>query len=174
MPSSIDSDTLRDLLVSNRPYALLDVREQGEFNAAHIPGASWLPRRRIELDARSLVPFAGTFVVVCDDDGRRAGLAAATLERMGYREVAVLQGGMNRWITGGMKTEWGVNVVSKEFGERVFETTDFPEVGPDELHQWLDEGQPVVLLDARTPEEHSFATIPGSRSLPGGELALRF
>ena len=174
MASSVDPKTLEELLASDRPHALLDVREQGEFNAAHIAGASWLPRRRIEFDARSLVPFAGTLVVVCDDDGRRAELAAATLERMDYRDVAVLRGGMNRWVTDGMPTEWGVNVVSKDFGERVFETADLPEIGPDELHEWLAEGRQVLLLDARTPEEHAHATIPGSRSLPGGELALRF
>ena len=76
----------------------MDVREQGESNAAHIPGASWLPRRRIEFDARKLVLFAGTRAVVCDD-GRRAGLAAATLERMGYGDVAVLEGGLDRWTS---------------------------------------------------------------------------
>ncbi len=31
-----------------------------------------------------LVPFRGVQVVLCDDNGRRAALAAATLERMGY------------------------------------------------------------------------------------------
>ena len=36
--------------------ALLDVREQGEYNAAHIPGASWLPRRLIERRLARLVP----------------------------------------------------------------------------------------------------------------------
>jgi rhodanese-related sulfurtransferase len=174
MPRFINSKALSDLLASDRPHALLDVREHGEFNAAHIHGASWLPRRRIEMDARVLAPSNGTLLVVCDDDGRRAALAAETLERLGYADVHVLDGGLNRWVTDGMSTEWGVNVVSKEFGERVFETTDFPEVSPDELYQWQAEGQNVVLLDSRTPEEHSFATIPGSRSLPGGELALRF
>jgi rhodanese-related sulfurtransferase len=88
MPSFIDSQALGALLASDRPHALLDVREQGEFNAAHVHGASWLPRHRIELDVRSLVPFAGTRVVVGDDDGRRAGLAAATLEGLGYARTA--------------------------------------------------------------------------------------
>ena len=72
MPSFINSKALSDLLASDRPHALLDVREHGEFNAAHIHGASWLPRRRVEMDARVLAPSNGTLLVVCDDDGRRA------------------------------------------------------------------------------------------------------
>ena len=46
-----------------------------------------------------LVPCRGVQVVVCDDTGRRAALAARTLERMGYRRVAVLEGGVNRWAS---------------------------------------------------------------------------
>ena len=174
MATSVTPQALSELLASEAPHALLDVREQGEYNAAHIPGARWLPRRLIELDARKLVPFAGTRPVVCDDDGRRAGLAAATLERMGYGDTAVLEGGLNRWTTDGLATEWGLNVPSKAFGESVLAQGSLTEVSPDELHAWLAGGEEVLLLDARTPEEHAAATIPGSRSLPGGELALRF
>ena len=173
MTSAIAPKPLRELLQSDEPHALLDVREQGEYNAAHIAGACWLPRRLIETGARALVPFSGTRTVVCDDDGARAELAAATLERMGYADVAMLDGGLNRWTTDGLSTEWGLNVPSKEFGERLFEQDGVPEVTPDQLHAWLTGGEELVLLDARTPEEHAASTIPTSRSLPGGELALR-
>ena len=173
MTTTIAPKALHELLESSEPHALLDVREQGEYNAAHIAGACWLPRRLIETGARALVPFGGTRTVVCDDDGARAELAAATLERMGYVDVAVLDGGLNRWTTDGLPTDWGLNVPSKEFGERLFEQDGVPEVTPDELHAWLADGEELVLLDARTPEEHFSSTIPTSRSLPGGELALR-
>ena len=173
MTTTIAPKALRELLESSEPHALLDVREQGEYNAAHIAGACWLPRRLIETGARALVPFSGTRMVVCDDDGARAELAAATLERMGYADVDVLDGGLNRWTTDGLPTEWGLNVPSKEFGERLFEQDGVPEVSPDELHAWLTDGVDLVLLDARTPEEHVSSTVPTSRSLPGGDLALR-
>ena len=173
MASEITPDDLTMLLASEKPLALLDVREHGEYNTAHIAGSSSLPRRAIEGGARRLVPFAGTALVVCDDDGRRAELAAATLERMGFTDVRVLGGGLNRWTSEGLATEWGVNVPSKDFGERLLETERVPEVSAPELHAWMDRGDDIVLLDSRTPEEHSAATIPGSRSMPGAELALR-
>ena len=47
------------------------------------------------------------------------------------------------------------------------------EVTPEELHAWQQRGENIILLDSRTPEEHTQACIPGSRSVPGGELPLR-
>ena len=46
-------------------------------------------------------------------------------------------------------------------------------IRPEELYARQQRGENIILLDSRTPEEHRRATIPGSRSAPGGELALR-
>jgi len=165
--------TLKFLLDTKSTLALIDVREPGEYNTAHIPGASLLPRRLIELRAERLMPCRTTQVVVCDDDGRRAALAAATLERMGYTRVAVLQGGINRWASEGLETEWGMNVPSKDFGEKIEITHHVPTLAATELDELQRSGAELIILDTRTPEEFQRASIPGGRSLPGGELALR-
>ena len=161
------------LSTSAKDLALIDVRETAEYNLAHIAGSCSVPRRLLEFRIEGLVPWRGARVVVCDDDGVRAGLAAATLESMGYTDVSVLTGGLNRWVTEGEQTEWGVNVPSKDFGEKVLLQQDVAEVEPDELAAWMKEGRKIVLLDSRTPEEHHRACIPGSRSMPGAELGLR-
>ncbi len=111
MPSSIISETLQYLLQRGSTLALLDVREHGEYNAAHIPGASSLPRRLVEFRLPRLVPCPAVQVVVCDDDGPRARLAAATLCEMGYRDVAVLAGGMATWREAGFPIEQGLTGV---------------------------------------------------------------
>ena len=72
MARKISSQDLHDLLEGNSPFALIDVRESGEYNATHIPGSALIPRRRIEYVIESSVPFKGTKVVVCCDDGRRS------------------------------------------------------------------------------------------------------
>ncbi len=172
MPEKMTAGTLKSLLDAQGTCALIDVREPGEYNDAHIPGASLVPRRQLEYRMTRLVPFADTQVIVCDDDGRRAPLAAATLERMGFRRVAVLEGGINRWTTDGHPTEWGVNVPSKDFGEKTQVVHQVPEMHPEELHALQQKGEKIVLLDSRTPEEHRRATIPGGRSAPNGEVAL--
>ena len=174
MPKSISVADLKTVLsTSAKDIALIDVRETAEYNLAHIAGSCSVPHRQLEFRIEGLVPWRGALIVVCDDDGVRAGLAAATLESMGYLDVSVLAGGLNRWVTEGERTEWGVNVPSKDFGEKVLLQQDVAEVEPDELAAWMREGRKIVLLDSRTPEEHHRACIPGSRSMPGAELGLR-
>ena len=96
-----------------------------------------------------------------------------TLERMGYANGSVLEGGINRWTSLGYGSEWGVNVLSKDFGERLQVEQQVPEITAEQLEGWISRGDQFVMVDSRTPEEHHNFCIPGSRSLPGGELALR-
>jgi hypothetical protein len=106
------------------------------------------------------VPVQNALVVLCDDDGRRANLAAATLERMGYTNVAVLDGGINRWATQGSPTEWGSNVISKEFGEKMEAVHHVPEMKVTELHERIARGDKLVILDTRTLKNISaFASL---------------
>ena len=173
MAEKISTQELTKLLDGKSPFALIDVRESGEYNASHIPGAALIPRRRIEYIIENSVPYMGTQVVVCDDDGRRSVLAAATLDNLGYTNVFYLDGGTNRWSSDDLPTEWGVNVSSKEFGEMQEVVHHVPEITADDLHQRIEKGDKLVILDARTPEEYQRMCIPGGRSMPGGELALR-
>lgn len=173
MPANTSPDELAALLEGDSPIALLDVRELGEYNQAHIPGACPLPRRLIEYRLPRLVPNRSTNVVVCDDDGRRAEFTLGTLGKMGYAHASILEGGINRWTSRGYDSEWGVNVPSKDYGERIQVQRNIPEITAEELEGWISRKDKFVLVDSRTPEEHQNFCIPGSRSLPGGELALR-
>jgi rhodanese-related sulfurtransferase len=173
MSGTIAPQALQALLAGGASFALIDVREAGEYNSSHIAGASLIARRQLEFVIPEAVPFTGARVILCDDDGRRARLAAATLERMGYREVTVLEGGINRWVTEGLPTEWGSNVPSKDFGEKVEVVAHVPEVEAHELAERMRRGEKFLILDSRTPEEFRRFCIPGGRSVPGGELALR-
>ncbi|MDE2778801.1 MAG: rhodanese-like domain-containing protein [Chloroflexota bacterium] len=173
MAREISPEALAKLLESKDSFALIDVREAGEYNSTHIPEASLIPRRELEFRIAASVPQRGAQVVICDDDGRRASLAAATLERLGYTDVAVLDRGINGWASLDYPTEWGVNVPSKDFGEKMEVVHHVPEIDATELHERIERGDKLVILDTRTPEEYRRFCIPGGRSVPGGELALR-
>ena len=151
MAEIITAQGLRGLIDGNSQFALIDVRESGEYNSSHIPGASLIPRRRIEYIIESSVPAKGVPVVVCDDDGRRAPLAAATLKRLGYTNVSVLEGGVNRWSSRDYPTEWGVNVPSKDFGEKLEAVYHVPEISAEDLHERIERGDKLVILDTRLP-----------------------
>ena len=173
MPTPITPHDLQLRLAADAPIALIDVRDPPEYNASHIVGASLIPRGMLEFDLPDAVPHPDTLIVLCDEDERRVQYAAATAEAMGYRDVSTLSGGTNRWAFLDLPTEWGVNVPSKDFGERVEVVHHVPEIDADDLHARIERGDELVILDTRTPEEYRRACIPGGRSMPGGELAFR-
>ena len=173
MVDTISAKDLHALLQGKSKFALIDIREPGEYNSTHIADSSLIPRKELEFRIDVSAPAKGEHLVICDDDGRRADLAAATLEGMGFSNVSVLDRGINQWATEGFPTEWGSNVISKDFGERMEVEHHVPEIEATELHERIERGDKLVILDTRTPEEYQRFCIPGGRSVPGGELALR-
>jgi rhodanese-related sulfurtransferase len=173
MADIITAKDLSALLQGKSKFALIDVREPGEYNSSHIADSSLISRKELEFRMDVSAPVKGEKIIVCDDDGRRATLAAGTLERMGFTNVLVLDRGVNQWSTEGFPTEWGSNVISKDFGERMEVEHHVPEIEATELHERIERGDKLVILDTRTPEEYQRFCIPGGRSVPGGELALR-
>jgi rhodanese-related sulfurtransferase len=91
---------------------LIDVREQGEIaETGRIPGAHHAPRGMLEFYADSSSPFyrevfrpEGRLILMCGFGGCSA-LATETLQRMGYQDVACLEGGINAWIDQGFPFE---------------------------------------------------------------------
>ena len=79
MPQTISPQALQQLRDGHAPFALIDVREAGEHNSAHIPDSSLIPRRQLEWLMATAVPVHHIPVVVYDDNGQRATLAAATM-----------------------------------------------------------------------------------------------
>jgi rhodanese-related sulfurtransferase len=71
--------------------AVFDVRERGEYNQGQIPNSTSLPRSQIEFRIGELVPNRRVPIIVYDEGGNRAGLAASTLTELGYSDVAVLR-----------------------------------------------------------------------------------
>lgn len=168
----ISCENLATLMASNRLYAVFDVRERGEYNECQIPHTTSLPRSQLEFRIAELVPDRDIPIVVYDEGGARAPLAAATLLRLGYPEISILDGGLSAWQNGRRPTASGVNVPSKAFGERVHHERKVPDLSPDELKALRDASTNLVIVDVRTPEEYGRFCIPGGINVPGGDLIL--
>ncbi len=166
---------LRAMLKDGGEIALLDVREEGVFSEEGHPFfANSLPLSRLELIVRDLVPRQRTRMVVYDGgDENLAERAAATLTRMGYRDVAVMAGGARGWAAAGYELFTGVNVPSKAFGELVEHRCETPHIGAAELKQRLDAGEKVLIVDSRPIGEFRNMSIPGAFDCPGAELVYR-
>jgi rhodanese-related sulfurtransferase len=84
---------------------LIDVREESEFAAAHIPGAKHLGKGVIERDIEKEVPDFDTEMILYCGGGYRSALAADNLRKMGYTQAISMDGGFRGWKEAGLPTE---------------------------------------------------------------------
>lgn len=100
-------DDVRNRLDSGEKFTLIDVREESEWAAGHIPGAVHLGKGVIERDIEGKVPDPGTPLVLYCGGGFRSALAADNLQKMGYTNVISMDGGMRGWREKGLPVEKG-------------------------------------------------------------------
>jgi len=160
-------------LSANAEFALLDVREDGQFGEGHLLHAVPLPYSVLEREVRRLVPRADVPVYLVDDADGTAEKAASRLEAMGYTDVRVLDGGHAAAEAEGFTIFKGVNVPSKTLGELAEEIGHTPSIDAEEMNRMLKDGDDFILLDGRTPKEFENMSIPGGRTCPNAELPYR-
>jgi sulfur-carrier protein adenylyltransferase/sulfurtransferase len=85
--------------------AFLDVRERGEWDEGHIPGAVHIPRGSLESRVEGFVPDRSQPIVLYCASGSRSALAARTLAELGYEHVVSLAGGFTDWKRNGFPFE---------------------------------------------------------------------
>lgn len=83
---------------------IVDVREQDEWDEAHIPGAIHLSRGTIELDIEEKVPDTDAMIICHCGGGGRSALATESLQKMGYKNVRSMAGGFKAWKAAGLPT----------------------------------------------------------------------
>lgn len=76
---SISRDALKQLMDKAESFALLDIREPGEYNSGHIPGAYWISRGWLEEKVPALFPNREQPIHVTCPNGVQSALAGATL-----------------------------------------------------------------------------------------------
>lgn len=82
-------------------FALIDVREESEFAAAHIPEAVHLGKGIIERDIEARYPQLDAPLILYCGGGYRSALAADNLQKMGYTNVESMDGGFRGWKEAG-------------------------------------------------------------------------
>ena len=91
---------------------IIDVREPGEFEQGHLPGAINLPRGVLEFkieahpalacEASPALADRNRAIVVYCLTGGRSALAADSLQRLDFRRVQSLTGGIVAWRDAGL------------------------------------------------------------------------
>ena len=83
---------------------LIDVRESEEFAKEHAQGAVHLSGGTLELKIEEQASDPATPLICYCGGGSRSALAAESLQRMGYTNVASLAGGFKAWKDQGLAT----------------------------------------------------------------------
>ncbi len=86
-------------------FHLVDVREESEWAAGHLPGAVHLGKGVIERDVEGAIPDVNAEIVLYCGGGFRSVLAAENLKKMGYTNVTSMDGGWRAWVGAGLPVE---------------------------------------------------------------------
>jgi molybdopterin/thiamine biosynthesis adenylyltransferase/rhodanese-related sulfurtransferase len=125
---------------------IVDVREQHEFEEAHLPGAVHVPRGHLEQRIEGAAPDKGQHVVLYCASGNRSALAAHTMqELLGYENVESMRGGITLWKDRGYDVEVPRSLTPEQ-RERYSRHLLVPEIGLEGQMKLLD--AKVLLLGA--------------------------
>ncbi len=83
---------------------IVDVREKDEWDEEHIPNATHLSRGTIELDVEEKFPDRNSMIICHCGGGGRSALAAESLQKMGYKNVRSMAGGLKASKAAGLPT----------------------------------------------------------------------
>lgn len=86
-------------------FLLIDVREDHEWQAGHLPGAEHLGKGIIERDIEERFPDVDAELILYCGGGFRSALAADALQKMGYTNVISMDGGFRGWKDAGYPIE---------------------------------------------------------------------
>ncbi|MCU0810635.1 MAG: rhodanese-like domain-containing protein [Thiobacillaceae bacterium] len=91
------ADTLKATRLFNDDALVLDVREDKEYAAGHIPKAKHIPLGQLGKRMQELEKFKGKPILVTCRSGHRSGRACGMLKKAGFETVYNQAGGIIAW-----------------------------------------------------------------------------
>jgi sulfur-carrier protein adenylyltransferase/sulfurtransferase len=96
--STITPRELKELLDSDKPTYLVDVREPAEWEIVKIPGATLIPKDEIlRGDALAGLPQDRQIIMYCKT-GVRSAETLAAVKAAGFKDAVHVQGGVTGWV----------------------------------------------------------------------------
>ena len=97
----MDCDQLTNL-ANKKSALLLDVRPKSEFETGAIAGSVNIPFNELENRNEELLKAQDNPIVLICKMGRNAALAGEKMQKFGYKETHILQGGISTWQQEGL------------------------------------------------------------------------
>ena len=133
---------------TSRTLYLFDVRTAEEFRTGHLSGARHVPGGQLVQETDHYATVRGARVVLADNDGVRARMAASWLAQMNW-EVYIAETGTEDFTQTG---DWKAQVAPAPAVESV---------KPEQLLSWLSDGKTGVI-DLTTSANFRNRRIPGA------------
>lgn len=89
-------------LINYQDALVLDVRDDSEFVAGHLPNSKHIPSEKIEERWAELQKFKEKPIVVIYRGGIRSNHASLVLKKNGFSQVVNLMGGIDSWKRAGL------------------------------------------------------------------------
>ena len=93
---NITAEEAKQIMDTEEGYIILDVREQDEYDAGHIPEAILIPYTQIAEKAEEVLTDKDQLILVYCRSGRRSKIAAEVLAELGYTNIKEF-GGIIDW-----------------------------------------------------------------------------
>jgi rhodanese-related sulfurtransferase len=101
---TIDADSLHRLLDAGRRLVLVDLRGEDAYRRGRLPGARSIPLAAVE-SRRAEIPREGMVVLYCACPVPAVTPLYQRLRREGWRELFVLEEGIDGWTSRGYPLE---------------------------------------------------------------------
>lgn len=108
MARLMSSTELHQRMNQDEDFVLVDVRDEEQFEAGHIPMAQSIPLENLKENAGEYLNKNQRVVVYGNNhDEPESNSAAKVLESMGFRKVSDFDGGIYAWKRAGFSLEEG-------------------------------------------------------------------
>ncbi|MGQ0607166.1 MAG: molybdopterin-synthase adenylyltransferase MoeB [Chloroflexota bacterium] len=127
-------------------YRVIDVREQGEWDAGHVVDATLVPFRDVPQRIGDIEPDRDAPLLLHCATGARSARAAGWLTEMGYTNVVNMKAPIGHWKEQGGQWEEPRQLLTPAQQRRYARQTLIPEIGPEGQRRLLD--AKVLLIGA--------------------------
>lgn len=148
---------------------LIDVRSEPEFASGHIEGSINVAGGQAVQRADDFVPVRNGRIVFVSSQSARAVMAAYWYRQMGFKNVSVLQGGLEAWRAGARPLISGAGIPAPLGFESAQRSARI--IAAAELRTLSPEG--MLILDVGSSLEFENTHIPGAKWISRGWIDVK-
>jgi len=145
-PAFRDVDAAEAVRLAEEGFRVIDVREQSEWDAGHVAGATLLPLGQVVERIAEVAPDREAPLLIHCAVGGRSARAAGWLTQLGYTNVVNLKAPITHWKERGGRWEEPVQLLSPGQQRRYARQVLIPEIGQEGQRRLLD--AKVLLIGA--------------------------